>query len=533
MITIRLTKSKASEWHHEGGVYTTGYLFAPDGKLYRNVDLCAYFGDIKTESDFRQKLLSANGTFSVIIQKDQSSLWMAVDRLKYFPLFYRRKNGDLLISDEITDLYDSDEQKKLDEESCLAFRGLGYTLGNKTLLKDVFLIQAGEYIIYDNDKIVRTFYHQYFSKIKNICFDEAKEQLKNILQNIGKRMSEFIDNRQVLLSLSGGLDSRLISYLLKKEGMKNVLCFTYGKKEANPEWKRSHAVAEKLGFQWLFVDYTLINDLEYSKRKHFIDYYLYAAQYYTKFSVTQYFAADYLTNEMKIPVDSVYLPGHGGDFFSGSHLRPYMQNYRTISTIAEDLQISNFHSNSLVELTRKEKNVIKKLIQKELTNISPLFQNVENWDLKERQAKYIFTSNKLWEHRGIGSYMPLCDTELMDFFVSLPFEYRINQKLYKAVLYELFAEFDINFSNDIRKSETDVIQQIKMLIKRMFPDLRKNQDVFLYDYFDFKRFSQPILKELEEADEKRKILSFNGIFSEWYLLQLKKLSTIASHRAEE
>ena len=520
MITIKLVRNSAFQWQHENGIYTAGYLFSPDGKLYRNTDLCAYFRDIESENDFRQKLLSANGAFSVIIQKGQSSLWMAVDRLKYFSLFYIEKNGDLFISDEINDLLEPGESKKFDEESYLAFRGLGYTLGNKTLLKDIFQIQAGEYIIYENNKIAGYFYHQHFSEIKNIRFDEAKEQLKSIFKNIGKRMMEFLDDRPVLLPLSGGLDSRLIAYLLKKEGKENVLCFTYGKKENNPEWKRSQKVAENLGFQWVFIDYTLLNDLDYHKQKRFIDYYQYAAQYVAKFMVTQYFAANYLNDKIKIPKDSVILPGHGGDFFSGNHLRPYMQGYKEISTIAKDLQISNFHIDGLVETSRKEKKLIRKIIQADLTSISNPFQNVENWKLKEREAKYIFNSNKLWEQRGICGYMPLCDVEYMDFFVSLPFEYRLNQKLYKTVVSELFAEYDINFPQDIKKSEKTIIQQIKMFIKRILPGIRKKHDLFLYDYFDFKRFSQPILKELEGVEDKRKILTYNGIFSEWYLMQI-------------
>jgi hypothetical protein len=118
--------------------------------------------------------------------------------------------------------------------------------------------------------------------------------------------------------------------------------------------------------------------------------------------------------------------------------------------------------------------------------------------------------------------MPLCDTELMDFFIKLPFEYRLNQKLYKTVLKELFAEFDINFPQDVIRQDTKLIQQLKIWIKRTFPFLRKKNKLFQYDYFDFERITQPIQQELAESNEKRKILSFNGFFSEWYLLQVKK-----------
>ena len=520
MKNIKLTKNKVFQWHHDAGIYAIGYLFAPNGNLYRDADLCAYFNHIENENDFRQKLLSGNGTFSVIIQKEQS-LWMAVDRLRYFPLFYRQKKDELLVCDEITDLFEPDESKELDNKGLLEFRALGCVSENRTLLKNAFQIQAGEYVIWNNNHLVRSFYHRYFSEIKNIGFDEAKEQLKNIFQNIAKRMTELVGDRQILLPLSGGFDSRLIAYLLKKEGLKNVLCLTYGKKEGNPEWKRSQAVAEKLGFQWLFVDYTQVNDLDYYKQNRFTDYYGYAAQYVGKFSVSQYFAVNFLTDEMKISTgDSIHLPGHGGDFISGRHLRHDMQNYRKLTAIAKELSISNFHIGDLVQLTRKERKTIKKTILSQLSDISPLFLNFENWELKEREAKCVFPFNKLWEHRGIDSYMPLCDTELMDFFISLPFNYRLNQKLYKAVLTELFAEYDINFPQDVTKPTAGMIRQIKNYIKRKFPFL-KNRDIFLFNYFDFKRLAQSILKETEETGEKRKIRSVNGIFSEWYLLQIK------------
>ncbi|GHT39072.1 asparagine synthase [Bacteroidia bacterium] len=520
MTTIRLTRNKVHNWYKENGVYAKGYFFTPDGKLYRDAGLCTYFSKLVDEDDFRQKLLTANGIFSVIIQQD-TKLWMAVDRLRYFPLFYRQKGVDLWISDEVNSLFDAGEQKETDPDACSEFSGLSYVLGNKTLLKTVFQLQAGEMIRYEETqhRIVPAFYHRYFSEIKEISFDEAKMQLKKIFQNIGQRMVQLIGDRPVVVSLSGGLDSRLIAFLLKKAGIKKVLCYTFGIKKGNPEWERSKIVAEKLGFQWLFIDYGTMNEPDFRKQKRFINMVDYVAQYVSKFGFMQYFATNYLIDEVKIPSDSIWFVGNGGDFFSGSHLRPYMQKYKSISVIAQDLQY--IHGN-LVQLNRKEREKIRQTIQKELQTTIPLFYNVENWDLKERQAKYIFNSDKLWEYYGIETQIPLCDTELMDFFVSLPFEYRLNQKLYKTVLTELFQEYDINFTQDIQMKEPTLIQQCKIWIKRAFPFLRKKNNLFQDDYFDFKRFSQSILKELQEKNQAKKIISSNGIFSEWYLMQVKK-----------
>jgi asparagine synthase (glutamine-hydrolysing) len=518
MATIQLTRNKAFSWHNKNGVYAKGYLFAPDEKLYKEADLCSYFDNIKNENDFREKLRSANGIFSVVIQRDHS-VWMAVDRFRYFPLFYRKNNCDFRICDEVNNLYEHLEQKELDSDSCLTFSGLGYVLGKKTLLKDIFQVQAGECVIYNQEQIASSFYHCHFSETKDIDFDEAKVQLRKIFQNIGRRMLQLIGDRPVILSLSGGFDSRLIAYILKKEGVKNVLCYTYGVKKENPEWMRSKKVAEKLGFEWLFIDYSTIEDTQFHKQGQFVDFYTSVAQYVSKFGFMPYFAANYFINQLKIPSDAILMTGDGGDFLSGSHLRSYMKKYKSISAVSKDLQYTHCR---LTQLNRGERKKITGIIRQELQDSIPLFCNIENWDLKERQAKYIVNASKLWECFNLKSQIPLCDIELMDFFVSLPFEYRLNQNLYKTVLTELFEEFDINFTQDAQPKETAFIQQLKVHIKRLFPFLRRKQDIFMYDYFDFRRFSQPILKELQDANQVKKITSLNGIFSEWYLLQVKK-----------
>jgi hypothetical protein len=70
MITVRLTRDKVFKWYYADDVWAKGYCFAPDGKLYRNADLCFYFSPIANEVDFREKLLLANGKFSIIIHMD-------------------------------------------------------------------------------------------------------------------------------------------------------------------------------------------------------------------------------------------------------------------------------------------------------------------------------------------------------------------------------------------------------------------------------------------------------------------------------
>ncbi len=517
-VKLKLKRNKPFPWYNKGEVYAKGYIFDSAGVLYKGKDLCEYFANVLNTDDFQNRLTVVNGIFSVIIQKD--SLWVAVDRIRSFPLFYKQSGNNLYISDEINELYDGEEEKKLNKEACSIYTATSFVLGNKTLLEGIYQVQAGEFITFSELNKKSFFYHKFISdSVRKITFEEAKAELKDIISNVIERFSRLIGNREVILSLSGGLDSRLIAYMLKKAGKENVLCYTFGKKAGNPEWEYSKTVAEKLGFEWLFIDYETINEVDFYTQKDFINFYNYESQYVAKFGFMQYFAADYLINKAGINKNSLLLQGHGGDFFSGSHLRSYMQNYTSLKTIAKDLQY--IHCN-IVKLSFNERKKITSVIKNQLEFNNQLFSNIENWDLKERQAKYIINTNKLWEFHGHEVCMPLCDNELMDFFVSLPFEYRINQKLYKTVLYDLFKEYDINFNinKNTNVSQTIFIENLKQRVKRSFPFLRKKINVFQYDYFDYERFVQPILEELKS--NKREIISMNGFFSEWYLLQVKK-----------
>ncbi|MDR1725640.1 MAG: asparagine synthase C-terminal domain-containing protein [Bacteroidales bacterium] len=522
MITLKLTGTKAFNWFEENEVYAKGYCFATDGNFYRDSDLCSYF-NVNSEEELKKKLLEANGRFSVIVKRD-NILWAAVDRFRYFPLFYKQISDVLLISDDINTMFADGEKKVVESESSSVFMALSFVLGKKTLLKGIFQIQAGELLTYKKQTITFCFYHKMFSQINNISYSDAKKQLREILEHAGKRMAVLIGKRKVFLSLSGGLDSRLVAVLLKENKIDNVECFTYGVKTANPEWKISKEVAENLHFKWQFIDYSQIDPDNLYHTNNFTDFYQSVSLYVSKFAFSPYFAAKILSENnirklLNNPADMVLITGDGGDFFAGSQFRPYMKNYYSVKTIANDLQ---YRHCDLIKLNYKEIKLVKRIIKQELLCDEPLFANIDNWVLKERYAKYIINNGKLWDYFNFEYQNPLCDTELMDFFSNLPFDYRLNKKLYIDVISDMFDKYDISFTKDKKiEQQKPFIQKIKILIKRCLPFVRRNQNVFLTDYFDLKRFYKPILKELETAGCNRKLLSQNGILTLWYLMKVK------------
>jgi asparagine synthase (glutamine-hydrolysing) len=519
MILYRLTDNRTLSWFHKDGVSVKGYCFTSDDRLLREAELCDYVNDKSEDLSLEQKMKKLNGLFAIVLHNENT---VVVDRCRSIPLFYREiDDRDIIFADEIENLFEPGEQKSLCPHDKSIFSVLGFTFEESTLLGEYCCQVLAGHIAQVNCFVDQTPYYQLYSEPATdfIDYETAKVRLREILNNIGKRTARLIEGKKTLLSLSGGRDSRLIACMLKNAGITDVLCFTYGRKTGNPEWERSQKTAEKLGFKWHFVDHEQITDMQWHKRQTFCDYYKYAAQYSSKFIATPYFAAEFFAKTVDSPADTVYISGHGGDFLAGSHLKPDWNRYSSIDEIKDYLLKEHLN---LTRLTKAEKISAETFLLLDHNDKNPMYQQIETWELQERQAKYIVNANRLWQFFGFTPLMPLFDSEFMDFMMSLPFEYRLNQKLYREVVDEIFAEYGLDFEKVNNGLSKLPVQNVKSRIKRMFPFIRRRPSFFAYDYFDFKRLTKHLRKELRAGGRKRKILSFNGIFTEWYLMQIDK-----------
>ena len=513
MIKILTNNNSGYQWHSNGTVHAKGFVFDAKGNLYKDEKILDYFSDIQDNTNFERKLSEANGQFAIIINKN-GKLLAATDIIRSFPIFYKKEKEVLTISDDIYSI--TNTETKIDEKAKRIFRATGYVTGSATLAEDVKQIEAGQYISLEDNELTPKFYHTFIQKTEKKSFDEAKSELRTIMGRVGKRLATLLGGRPVAIPLSGGLDSRIIAFLLRENGYNNVKCFTYGVQKGNPELERARKVAETLGYDWIFIDYNLYKNNNFLGTEQFANYVNHASQLCSKFYFSEYFAAEYLKNGLGLPLETVFIPGHSGDSISGSHLRPYMNNYHNIKTIAKTIQYSQFN---LIEMSGEERRKCTKEIAMQLSRDNCTdYQAFENWIMKERQAKYIVNSCRIWEFHGYKYALPLWDKELADFLIRQPFEYRLYQKLYRTVLKEWFAEKGLWFEADEKKHESDLMQFVKMLIKSIMPWLRRKSDLFAGDCYGFRETTREIVSALPHPE---KIRSYNGIFTEWYIRRIK------------
>ena len=510
---IYLDYNYGYKWSGDMNCYIKGYAFL-GGKLLKGKNFINEIKKVKKYEELKNLLKKLNGLFSgIFILKDR--IFLFTDKVRTFPLFYFKKGDEIIITDNTYNLY---PYTSLDEYRIKEFLATGYATCEYTLLKDVYQVQAGEIVEIDltNNKINKEFYFEYLT---NFVVKEDYEVLKNqflkILENVFLRTLKIVDGHQVVIPLSGGYDSRLIAVMLKKLGYENVICYTYGKKNSF-EVKTSKRVAEKLGFKWLFVEYN-----EQNIPKHWYKENLY--RYYEKFAfnfvslphIQDFFAVKFLKDKNILKEDSIIIPGHSGDFIAGSHIRNLTYT-SSMSEIKEEILNTHYCLNKTV-IDSRSFSICN--INKEKYFAYSIY---ENWDLKNRQAKFIVNANRVYEFMGFKHLIPLWDSELIEFFRVLPLELKLNQKFYEDVLLNtVFKRYAVNYKKKGKKiSNFFVIKLIKNYLKN-FPLVTLLYSR-LMDVNNFAWIAKALKEELERYNVRFNLINndINSILAQYIIYNI-------------
>lgn len=520
-VKIDLTNNNGFSWYKSEKIFFKGYLLE-EGRFITGMEAAEFLLlRLLDTQNIQSNLIKLNGIFSFIIRRKNDTL-ISQDRIRSFPLFYTHTNGILQVSDDPALL--RTENSRLDPEAVKIFLHTGYTTGDKTLYTDIFQIQAGEYIKFSGPELIKEFYHHYESREIISDAPELENELFKILNEIGDDLASSLKGKSPVIPLSSGYDSRLIAAILKKRGFEDVITFTYGRKD-NPELELSKRSAEKLGFGWRYFEYSEDTVKDFIRSDRFRSYFPKASNYSSMFYLQEYFALEEL--KMSLSQNSVFIPGHSGDFFAGSHL-----NKKIISSVSEkdvigDITKKHYGNKSIED---RDKADIKKSIKYSLAQKEQFsFIDFENWDLKERQAKFILNSNRIYEYFGYEYRLPLMDNRLMDFFSKVSPDLKYGKKLYDKVLKErFFNEPGLNFINETNPTvEALEKQEKKNCIKNFIPQkiinfykekLKKNYDI----YYNIGVTDQMIDDlensgvQVDETGENR-----NSVIIQWYINQIK------------
>lgn len=530
MSIISLNSNKGFSWFSNEVISVKGCFFDEENNYYEKEKLISFFINVKSEKQFINKIKNINGIFTVLI-KLKNQILIATDTTRKFPLFYTFKNERLFISDDILYLKNKFTINIINSQSEIEFKTTGYTLGNKTLFNTIFQIQANEYLIFEKNKIKNKGF--FLSYITNTTFGLTYSSLeKKAIEAINNSFQRFIfslNDRTVVLPLSGGYDSRLIATMLKKYNYKNVICFTYGKQDSF-EIENSKKTAEILNYKWIFVEYSKKIIENYITSKTFKEYAHYTGKYSSIPFLQEYFAVKYLKENNLIPKNSIFTPGYLIDFLSGSQI---------IKTYPEDLKIKEIPKlivkKKLLYTNTSNKNIDK--IEKTVNGLLYDFDTnyklkyphsvLENYYLKEKTTKLIFNAANTYSFFDYECRFPFCDRELISFFKDVPVKFKKKKLLYDNVLKKhYFKKYNLNFYRELQPSLYNLyIQTIKNKIKPFLPYFITKKFLIKNDWLN----SELITKQMATSIKKNnlpihtKIRTYNELNIQWYLYFCKGL----------
>ena len=450
------------------------------------------FNEDKLDKFFKK----LDGHFSIIlIQKD--ALLIAVDRISSIPIILVKKEKNIFIADNYTNLLGVLKKKKklsLDTRQTRHLAMSGFTFGSSGVFKEVIISNPGSFLLLKNKLLIKKKYHDWRPFKKQKCKSTLlKSKLIKINNNIISKLIKTCNNRFIVIPLSAGYDSRFILSGLIDKGYKNIITFSYGRKE-NRELNTARKIAEYLKVPWNYIEFT-----NYNKKKIAISETYTKFKYFSDTTQSVHFPQDfqaihYLKNNKIIPKDSIIVNGQSGDFITGNHI-PELKEKNSFDEVFHYFFLK--HYKIWKSLMSENKEIIKKSFLKRVEGIKNYDTNVTSSDFlieafqkieyEDRQIKYVVSGQKAYEFFGYEWRLPLWDNDYIDFWEKVDIAYKIKQNLYREVLKEqnwgdVWHKFPLNPPNTFSVN----MQFIRFLFKCIFLLYGKNKwHAFEKRYLDY------------------------------------------------
>jgi len=503
------------KWFSDKNIFVVGFAWINNTYVTRQD-----FSDlIKNQPDFKSfKTFTAslNGQFSIIV-RNHNETWLSCSHTWSNPIFYRKNKTKYIISDEPEKLINSDSDKKPDSFSSVYFLNFGVTPKNTTLSKNISQIRPGETVCLKAlNKVISE-----VPDFLNFSSDSFPEEVSSIdLQNhlieSFEKYYEQIKGKQVLLPLTKGYDSRLLACLLSEFGHKDVICATWGRKDSS-EKHTAQKVAEKLGFKYISVDYNETMVQNFTITEEFRNYVKYVGHWSSMPFFYEYFGLFHLRNKEIINEEVIALPGHPGDFLKGSHLNQNMLNFS-----ADDFGahiVSHFSTSTPIQKSGK-KELSKFIVENYfMENEASLWQRFEQWDLEERQCKFIGNSSMIFSFFGMNYFMPLFDLSTLQFFRKIQINQRVGETLYNKTLENnFFKKYHVDFDLKPAVHGSASKSKLKDVLIRLAPHFLKMHYYPVNDDIFYREITQELRNANTNFEFKHPLRPhfYNSYIAQWY-----------------
>lgn len=497
-INCILSNNLGYNWYKRNGSCFKGYLFLQENNtVLRKDQALDYLYQANSLLELEKLLDQVDGVFSFIINKPEIT-FAGVDVARSMPLYY--SEDGLFLSDNIKEI---SGKKKLqcsdiDLSSLEEIIIDRYIAFDRTIYNGIKQLDAGQVAEFYNAQIT---VHYYYTHKKNIVYSSRSEALNNFNEMSEKLFDEIlkvVNGRPIVLSLSGGYDSRYIACMLKKLGKNNdISCYSYGKANSF-EVKKAKQIADTLGFRWTFVEYTkdMVNKyLDGTYNDYFKTYQGLDCPPY----IQNFVAVSYLHEIGWFKKESVFITGLCNDMQTGYYTKRMEEipDFKPTMDFFTNYLISDRHFTKIFSETslQKYKEVLSDVIQKmdiRISNYQEFVSAVDTIEAIGEHSRVFLHMNDVHAFFGYEWLIPCWSKLNLNFWYSQPSDFKVHQNLYEewqlsSIPKQLgVAERKTIKGYSVTKKYMRYIARTKLILKRiiLYPlgiSLDEDYDV---NYFD-------------------------------------------------
>ena len=366
------------------------------------------------------------------------------------PLYCATANGTCHLGANGEDVASAAGCEGVDSRAAYQIGLSGYTIGRRTITPGLSTLKPGEILVAANGT-VRTLRHSGHTNIPDPSIDPddlaAKTIVQDLLLETVERMAESLNGRQIMLPLSGGLDSRAILCGLKEVGYDNVVTFSYGL-PGNHEAAGAERVARQLGYTWHMVPYSHAGQRAFFQGDTIRAFWEFADRPDAMPFVQDVPALQQIRTMLDIPEDAVFINGQSGDYNTGNHIPAGLlpESLSGLSTdeirerIMREALAKHFDLWHILK-TPEALSRLKTEIFEDIATSMPGDPTAENafsaFELSEfdnRQSKYVVAGQRAYEFFGYDWRLPLWDRAFVEFWLTVPVRAKFRQRLYREAL---------------------------------------------------------------------------------------------------
>ena len=447
---VRVIVGPRREWSVVGGTRATGFGFRGE-TLLRSAELAGLIEG--TGPELLPSLLDElTGSFAAI-KESPGAVHAMVDEIRGIPL-YCIDGNPRVVTDDPRHADPSVHLRGCGWERKAEFLKSTTVSGTGTLLDGVLGAEAGSMLRVPTDPAQPVAVVPWYAFRSGLDPDTSSDLVELGFEThraAVARTLRFAGDALVVVPLSAGLDSGILAALLTRSGLdvaaEQILTYTFGR-TGNRESEVSRRVAETLGLRWEFVPYSEATWQRVASEPWWPDYLADASSLAGVPGYDDLPAIAHLRTRGLVPDGSVVVPGHTLGFISGSFIPgSLLRRGRGSRTDLIDAVIATYYKyrsdRVLAELTgRRESEVTEAVRERADRSLretpasiprAHLVSLADEWGWKERQAKMIANSVRVYEHQSLRWALPWWDRQVLDFWARVPLRQRVGQRLRRAI----------------------------------------------------------------------------------------------------